>query len=128
MPNKIWNVYLSGEIHTNWREEIAGGIKSLQLPVNLENPVTIHSDSDDCGVNILGPENNSFWHDYKGASINSIRTRKMIKDSDKDKWDEDFKRRKEEWVKRIRLDPGIEETMNIVEDHLKINKMVVSVK
>ena len=82
MPNKIWNVYLSGEIHTNWREEIAGGIKSLQLPVNLENPITIHSDSDDCGVNILGPENNSFWHDYKGASINSIRTRKMIKDSD----------------------------------------------
>ena len=58
----------------------------------------------------------------------SLKDVEMIKDSDKDKWDEDFKRRKEEWVKRIRLDPGIEETMNIVEDHLKINKMVVSVK
>ena len=47
----------------------------------------------------------------------------MIKASDKEKWDEDFKQRKDEWIKRLRLDPGIEETMNIVLDHLSENKM-----
>tara|TARA_B100001123_G_C15263411_1_gene1007471 strand:- start:1119 stop:1607 length:489 start_codon:yes stop_codon:yes gene_type:complete len=82
MPDKIWNIYLSGEIHSNWREEITSGVNNFQLPVNIEKPVTNHSDSDDCGANILGPESNSFWHDYKGASINSIRTHQMIKASD----------------------------------------------
>ncbi len=50
----------------------------------------------------------------------SLKDADMIKKSDKEKWDQDFKRRKVEWVKRLRIDPGIEETMNIVEDHLKI--------
>ena len=54
----------------------------LELPVNLLSPVTNHSVSDDCGIEILGEENKKFWHDYKGASINSIRTKSMIEKSD----------------------------------------------
>ncbi len=53
----------------------------------------------------------------------SLKDSEMIKASDKEKWDEDFKQRKDEWIKRLRLDPGIEETMNIVLDHLSENKM-----
>ena len=34
--------------------------------------------NDDCGIEILGEENKKFWHDYKGANINS-RTKSMIK-------------------------------------------------
>ena len=74
------NVYLSGEIHTDWREQIVEGAKGLD--VSFSAPVTDHAASDDCGVAILGPEPDKFWHDRKGASINAIRTRKGIEDAD----------------------------------------------
>ena len=77
-----WNVYLSGEIHTDWREQIEAGIKDAGLPVDLSAPVTHHEASDDCGVAILGPENDKFWHDNKGASVNAIRTRNLMEKAD----------------------------------------------
>ena len=73
-------VYLSGEIHTNWREEIIEG--SAGLDVAFSSPVTDHAASDDCGVAILGEEPNKYWHDHKGAMVNAIRTRKGISDAD----------------------------------------------
>ncbi|MDH5749909.1 MAG: YtoQ family protein [Rhodospirillales bacterium] len=77
-----WNVYLSGEIHSDWREQIAEGVKKAGLPVTLMAPVTDHGSSDDCGVSILGDEPNPFWKDHKGAKINAIRTRTLIERSD----------------------------------------------
>lgn len=77
-----WSVYLSGEIHTNWREEIAEGASSRGLPVSFNAPVTNHPASDDCGVAILGKEDNSFWHDRKGAQVNAIRTSTLIRKAD----------------------------------------------
>jgi YtoQ family protein len=73
-------VYLSGEIHTDWREQITDGAKGLD--VVFSGPVTEHAASDDCGVQILGAESDKFWHDRKGAQINAIRTRKGIEDAD----------------------------------------------
>ncbi len=73
-------VYLSGEIHTDWREQIIDGAKGLD--VEFHSPVTDHAASDDCGVNILGAEPNKYWHDHKGAMVNAIRTRKGIADAD----------------------------------------------
>ncbi|MGJ8618073.1 MAG: YtoQ family protein [Sulfitobacter sp.] len=73
-------VYLSGEIHTDWREQITQGAKGLD--VTFSSPVTDHAASDDCGVAILGAEADKFWHDRKGAQINAIRTRKGIEDAD----------------------------------------------
>ncbi|GGL98345.1 hypothetical protein GCM10011534_20430 [Pseudooceanicola nanhaiensis] len=69
-------VYLSGEIHTSWREEIMAGAEGLD--VTFDAPVTDHAASDDCGVAILGPEQSKFWHDHKGAKLNAIRTRTAI--------------------------------------------------
>ena len=77
-----WNVYLSGEIHSNWREEIYELAKKMDLKINFTSPVTNHEDSDDCGVKILGEEELKFWHDHKGAKLNAIRTRKAIQNSD----------------------------------------------
>ena len=74
------NVYLSGEIHTDWREQITQGAKGLD--VSFSGPVTDHAASDDCGVAILGAEPDKFWHDRKGAQMNAIRTRKGIEDAD----------------------------------------------
>ncbi|MDG2268558.1 MAG: YtoQ family protein [Alphaproteobacteria bacterium] len=82
MSEKIWQLYLSGEIHTNWRDEIKTLCVQKQLPVITNSPNTIHEDSDDCGVNILGAEADKFWHDHKGASINSIRNSTLIKNTD----------------------------------------------
>jgi YtoQ family protein len=73
-------VYLSGEIHTDWREQIIAGAKGLD--VSFSSPVTDHGASDDCGVAILGEEPNKFWHDNKGAKVNAIRTRKGLADAD----------------------------------------------
>ena len=75
-------VYLAGEIHTNWRDEIIEECKKQNLGIQFLSPVTDHASSDDCGVEILGPEEKNFWKDRKGANINSIRTKKSIKESD----------------------------------------------
>ena len=80
--SKTWIVYLAGEIHSDWRERIARGVRDADLPVELTAPVTDHGASDDCGVAILGEEASGFWKDHKGAGVNSIRTRSMIEEAD----------------------------------------------
>ena len=79
---KDWSVYLSGEIHTDWRERIEAGARGRSLPVTFYAPVTDHASSDDCGVAILGDEGNAFWKDRKGAGVNAIRTRTLIERAD----------------------------------------------
>ena len=78
MTQVTWNVYLSGEIHSDWRRQIETGAAQAQLPVRLLAPVTDHAVSDDCGTHIMGPEDKPFWKDRKGASLNAIRVRTMI--------------------------------------------------
>ena len=73
-------VYLSGEIHTDWRDEIIA--TTGDLDVSFSAPVTDHAASDDCGVAIMGAEPNKFWHDHKGAKLNAIRTRTEIEAAD----------------------------------------------
>ncbi len=77
-----WTVYLSGEIHTDWREVIRAGAEARGLPVRFCAPVTDHGASDDCGAAILGAEEKKFWHDRKGAGVNAIRTRTLIGQAD----------------------------------------------
>ncbi len=77
-----WSIYLSGEIHTNWRDQIQDGARAAGLDVTFTAPVTHHEASDDCGGAILGPEPNTFWHDHKGAKLNAIRTRTAIEAAD----------------------------------------------
>ena len=74
------NIYLSGEIHTDWRQQIIAACAAMD--VQFFSPVTDHEASDDCGMEILGREDQKFWHDHKGAKINAIRTRKAIADAD----------------------------------------------
>ena len=73
-------IYLSGEIHTDWRQQIIEGASGLD--VEFSSPVTDHDASDDCGVAILGAEDSKFWHDHKGAKVNAIRTRHAIESAD----------------------------------------------
>ena len=77
-----WRVYLSGEIHTDWRDRIMEGTSALKLPVEFSSPVTDHDASDDCGATILGGEDNKFWYDDKGEKVNAIRTRTLLEKAD----------------------------------------------
>jgi YtoQ family protein len=72
-----WTVYLSGEIHTDWREQLATGVKSLGLPVEFTSAVTDHAASDAAG-DVLGAESEGFWRDHKSSKVNAIRTRTLI--------------------------------------------------
>jgi len=77
----IWTVYLSGEIHTDWREQIEQGSKALGLPVEFTSAVTDHDASDAAGDH-LGSEEKSFWRDHKSSKINAIRTKNLIEQCD----------------------------------------------
>jgi YtoQ family protein len=76
-----WNVYLSGEIHTDWREQIIAGAAKLDLPVEFTSPVTDHAASDAAG-DMLGPESEGFWRDHKSSKVNAIRTRTLLENCD----------------------------------------------
>lgn len=77
-----WRVYLAGEIHSDWREQIARAVEQADLPVLLTAPVTDHEASDDVGARVLGEEPEGFWRDRKGAGVNAIRTRTLIREAD----------------------------------------------
>ena len=79
---KGWRVYLSGEIHTDWRERIIDGCAEAGLSIEFSAPVTRHAASDNCGVEVMGPEEKPFWTDHKGAKLNAIRTRTLIEKAD----------------------------------------------
>lgn len=74
-------VYLSGEIHTNWREKIKTGAENLGLDITFTSAVTVHEESDAAG-DCLGSEEKKFWRDHKSAKVNAIRTKNMIELSD----------------------------------------------
>lgn len=77
-----FTVYLSGEIHSAWREELQAFVEKKSLPITLLSPECNHEASDDCGVSILGQEDRSFWKDHKAAKINAIRIRTFIERAD----------------------------------------------
>ena len=77
----MWTVYLSGEIHTDWREQIEQGAQAAGLPVEFTSAVTNHEASDAAG-DVLGAETENFWRDHKSAKVNAIRTKTLIEMSD----------------------------------------------
>lgn len=76
-----WIVYLSGEIHTDWREKIISGCEAHKLEVTFTSAVTNHEASDAAG-DMLGAEENSFWRDHKSAKVNAIRTKTLLESCD----------------------------------------------
>ncbi|MFW1677850.1 YtoQ family protein [Pontibacter sp. JAM-7] len=72
-----WNVYLSGEIHTDWREKIIQGCQQHDLNISFTSAVTDHDASDAAG-DLLGAEEQQFWRDHKSAKVNAIRIKNQI--------------------------------------------------
>jgi len=86
---KTWTLYLAGEVHTGWRDEIRRLAEQAGLPVRLTGPVTDHDASDAAG-DVLGaaPEGDgthrgqTYWRDRQSAGVNAIRTRTLIAEAD----------------------------------------------
>ena len=76
-----WNIYLSGEIHTDWREQIKAGCAERGLTLSFSSAVTDHAASDAAG-DVLGEEEQGFWRDHKSAKVNAMRTRTLIEQCD----------------------------------------------
>jgi len=72
-----WTVYLSGEIHTDWRNQIVDGAMAQNLPIVFSSAVTDHEASDAAG-DVLGSESIAFWRDHKSSKVNGIRTRTLL--------------------------------------------------
>jgi YtoQ family protein len=82
VAERIWSVYLSGEIHSDWRQRIEAGTRQAGLPVEFSAPVTDHAASDRAGTGTLGEESAPFWRDHIGAGVNAIRTQTLIHAAD----------------------------------------------
>lgn len=76
-----WTVYLSGEIHTDWRDQIEAGCRARGLPIEFSSAVTDHDASDAAG-DVLGPEDSNFWRDHKSAKVNAIRIKSLVQNCD----------------------------------------------
>lgn len=76
-----WSVYLSGEIHTDWRERIMQASQQSGLPLQFYSAITNHEASDAAG-DILGQAEAGFWRDHQSSKVNSIRTRTQIQQCD----------------------------------------------
>lgn len=76
-----WTIYLSGEIHTDWRQQVIQGSESSNLPVTFTSAVTDHAASDAAG-DVLGSESDQFWRDHKSSKVNAIRTKTLIEQCD----------------------------------------------
>ncbi len=76
-----WTIYLSGEIHSDWREQIQQQCHALDLPVQFTSAVTDHAASDAAG-DILGKNDNNFWRDHQSSKVNAIRTKTFIENCD----------------------------------------------
>ncbi|MDG1007641.1 MAG: YtoQ family protein [Alphaproteobacteria bacterium] len=74
-------VYLSGEIHTDWRDQIKDGCEKHGLEIDFTSAVTVHEASDAAG-DMLGAEDNPFWRDHKSAKVNAIRIKTLIEQCD----------------------------------------------
>jgi YtoQ family protein len=76
-----WTVYLSGEIHSDWRQQLIDGASAQNLPIVFTSAVTDHDASDAAG-DLLGEEQNQFWRDHKSSKVNAIRTKTHIENCD----------------------------------------------
>lgn len=75
-------VYLAGQIHDNWREELKEKAAELDLPITFVGPMENHDRSDNIGEEILGTQPNNILKDEAASKLNNLRTEVLIKKSD----------------------------------------------
>ncbi len=75
-------VYLAGQIHDNWRDEVKQKAKERNLSLTFVGPQTDHDRSDQIGEEILGEQPNKLYRDDKASDINNFRTQVLMQKAD----------------------------------------------
>ncbi|WP_078545026.1 YtoQ family protein [Litchfieldia alkalitelluris] len=75
-------IYLAGEIHSNWREEVKVLSNNLSLPVTFVGPMEDHDRSDNIGEEILGTMPNPIFKDSAASDMNNFRTKVLLNKAD----------------------------------------------
>lgn len=75
-------VYLAGQIHDDWRDEIRAETEKRGLPITFVGPQDDHATSDDIGETILGEQPNARWKDETASQVNNLRTRVLMAKAD----------------------------------------------
>src|SRR5699024_4532377 len=75
-------VYLAGQIHDDWRDQLEKKAKEKELPLTFVAPQTNHDLSDDIGENILGKQPGNVYRDDAASSINNLRTQVLMQKAD----------------------------------------------
>ena len=75
-------VYLAGQIHDNWREEIETKVNEKKLPFEFVSPQTNHDLSDAIGETVLGEQPGKYYRDEAASAINNFRTEVLMQKAD----------------------------------------------
>lgn len=75
-------VYLAGQIHDDWRNDLEKKAKEKGLPLQFVSPQTNHDRSDSVGEDILGEQPGNVYRDDAASSINNLRTTVLMNKSD----------------------------------------------
>lgn len=75
-------VYLAGQIHDDWRDEVAQKAKAKNLPLEFVGPQTTHDRSDNIGEEIQGKQPSNLYKDDAASDINNFRTQVLMKKAD----------------------------------------------
>lgn len=77
-------LYLAGEIHSPWRDELRALLEARDLPADLAfvGPQEVHDRSDDVGEAVLGQQPNQRYRDLTGGQINNLRRRVQMNRAD----------------------------------------------
>ncbi|MFK9093890.1 YtoQ family protein [Bacillus salipaludis] len=75
-------VYLAGQIHDTWREDVKKKAKEKNLPLVFVAPQTNHERSDNIGEEILGQQPGNLYKDNAASDINNFRTQVLMQKAD----------------------------------------------
>ena len=77
-----FTVYLAGQIHDNWREELITQTEDKGLNFDFVYPQTEHDLSDDIGEKILGKQPGNYYRDEAASAVNNFRTTVLMEKAD----------------------------------------------
>ncbi len=76
------NIYLAGEIHSDWRARFREALEKRGVSARFLGPQEQHARSDDIGELILGEQPDDRYRDLVGARVNTLRGRVHLRAAD----------------------------------------------
>ncbi|PTX53667.1 YtoQ family protein [Melghirimyces profundicolus] len=75
-------VYLAGQIHDDWRDQLRKKAEERGLPLVFKGPQENHDRSDAIGELIKGKQPNQVYRDQAASEFNNLRTRIWMEKAD----------------------------------------------